>query len=256
MVSLKNISFSYAKKPVLKGVNLELKKGEIACLLGPNGTGKTTLMRILLGLLRPSSGEVFYGEKKLARLSVHERASCVAYVPQALKMSFAYLVLEVVLMGRVRFFGVKGAGEKDKQIALQSLEKLGISHLQNRVFNTLSGGEQQMVFLARALAQDARFLVMDEPTASLDFSNAIKMLSLIKALKARGYGVLMTSHFPDHAFLTSSKVILLKDGLASCGPPLTKLTSKSLSELYGSEVCVKDVDVQGDILKVCIPLLR
>lgn len=258
MLEARDVYFAYGrggKKEVLSGVSLRLAPFETLCLLGPNGSGKTTLLRILLGLDRPSSGGVYLDDRPLLDISHARRAKILAYVPQAISMSFAYLVFEVVLMGRISHLGLARAPRlEDKKEALSALETLGIAGLAGRVFNELSGGQKQMVLLARALAQRAKLLVMDEPTASLDYGNEVRLLGVIKALQREGLGILMTSHTPSHA-LACSKVGLFKGGrLLALGAPSEVITDKDLSNLYDTPIYVSEARIRDKIQKVIIPL--
>lgn len=261
MLEVNGLAFSYSEdKSILKDVSLSLEEHDILCLLGPNGTGKTTLLRCLLRLSKFKKGKVSVLGEDIMNLSSKERAKAMAYVPQAVTMSFPYEVIEVVLMGRVAHLSRgRRPSSEDKEIALNALESLGITHLKNKFFNEISGGERQMVLVARAIAQRAKILIMDEPTANLDFGNQVRMLKVIKSLSEKGYGVLMTSHFPDHAFLACNKVALLKGGtVIAKGVPEEIVTSESLSSLYETPICVTSAEINEnkDKIKVCIPIME
>ncbi|MEF9877727.1 MAG: ABC transporter ATP-binding protein, partial [Gordonibacter sp.] len=178
MFAVEDIRFSYhARREVLKGVTFCLEKGEILCLLGSNGTGKTTLLRCLLGFSKPQHGSVSIDGRDVSAMRVGKRARYLAYVPQSSELAFPYQAKEVVLMGRVSHLAVGAAhAAADKQAALDAMERLQIAHLASRRYQELSGGEKQMVLVARALAQEAQLLVMDEPTANLDYHNQVKIL--------------------------------------------------------------------------------
>lgn len=258
MLSVDDIRFSYsARHEILKGVTFALEEGEIVCLLGSNGAGKTTLLRCLLGFSRPQHGTVEVDGKRVQTMSVKERAHCMAYVPQTSTLAFPYRAEEVVMMGRVSHLtGASSHSAYDKQAVDDAMERLQIGHLATRRYQELSGGEKQMVLVARALAQEARILVMDEPTANLDYHNQVKILAAIKHLASQGLSILMTSHYPDHAFLACSKVALMKGGLiASFGCPDQVVTSESLTDLYDTPVHVVLADMGGITIKTCIPLL-
>lgn len=260
MLSVKNVSFFYKpSRMILKDISFELEKRDIMCILGPNGTGKTTLLKCLLGLNQVKSGQFVIEGEDFTHINAKKRAKMLAYVPQSTKMNFPYKVSEVVLMGRIAYLsmGMKPS-EKDKLIVEESLTRLGISHLRDAFFQQLSGGERQMVLVARALAQQSAILIMDEPTANLDFSNQINILKAINSLSKEGYAILMTSHFPDHSFLACNKVLLMRDGLViHQGNPEDVVTSLNLTNLYGTSVCVTDarIDTKGKMTKVCIPLI-
>lgn len=259
LLDVHDINFSYrSKQNVLKDVSFTVNEGDILCLLGSNGTGKTTLLRCLLGLEKIETGEIWGGSEELTHLSTKQRAHFMAYVPQSSTMTFSYLAYDVVLMGRVSHLAPGATySQKDRDAAIHAMEELKIRHLSSRRFQELSGGERQMVLVARALAQESRVIVMDEPTANLDYHNQICILKAILRLSHRGFGILMTSHYPDHAFLACSSVALMKNGtIVDSGDPNLVVTSSSLSELYDSEVRVVPVEINGSSTKVCIPLLK
>lgn len=258
LLSVENVRFSYGnRREILKGVSFDIDEGDIMCLLGSNGTGKTTLLRCILGFGKPSSGGIFAEGRGVLDMSNTERAKFMAYVPQSSSMAFPYRAEEVVLMGRVSHLSTGARhSEHDKRVVAESMERLQIAHLADRRYQELSGGEKQMVLVARALAQEARLLVMDEPTANLDYHNQVKILAAIKHLAQQGLAILMTSHYPDHAFLACSKVALMKGGrVIDVGDPDSVVTSESLTDLYDTPVHVARTDIGGLKIKTCIPLL-
>lgn len=261
MLSVENISFFYKpNRKILKDISFNLAEKDIMCILGPNGTGKTTLLRCLLGLNPIKSGRITIGGNDLSRVAAKQRAKMIAYVPQSTSMTFSYEAREVVLMGRVSHLSIGRTPTKsDRLIVEESMEKLGIGHLEKCAFQQLSGGERQMVLVARALAQQSNILIMDEPTANLDFSNQIKILKVINNLSKQGYAILMTSHFPDHSFLACNKAMLMRDGLITYqGNPEDVVTTSNLTQLYGTPVCVTSAKInhKGDMTKVCVPLIE
>lgn len=259
MLKIENLEFWYRRNvPVLKDISFHAQKGDILCLLGPNGTGKTTLLRCILGLQHPKNGKILLNGENVLDFSAKKRARAMAYVPQSSALSFPYRVREVVLMGRLShmYTGASHSAE-DKRIAMECLEKLQIAHLADCSFQELSGGERQMVLVARGLAQQSPLLVMDEPTANLDYSNQIKILQTIRSLAADGYTILMTSHFPDHAFLACTVAVLMREGMVSAfGPPDKVVTSESLSSLYQAKVCVTEALIEGRQTKICTPVMN
>lgn len=260
MLRVDDLYFKFRRGPmVLRGVSLDLGEGESMCLLGPNGTGKTTLLRCLLGLSRPHAGAITWRGDNLLAMSRRDRARLMAYVPQSSSLNFPYDARDVVLMGRVAHLGLGGGpSDRDRHIAVQALARLGISHLSTRTFQTLSGGERQLVLIARALAQQARMLVLDEPTAALDFANQVRTLLLVREFAAEGYAVLMTSHSPDHAFLASDRVLMIRDGANHReGPTHEVVTPDSLSQLYGTQMAVVETGIPAPhgTVQVCVPLL-
>ena len=259
MLEVEGIRYSYRPRSweVLQGVSFTLDDGEILCLLGSNGTGKTTLLRCMLGFEKPKAGSITVDGIDMGRLSVKQRAHHMAYVPQYSSLAFPYTAREVVLMGRVSHLqGASGHSDADMQATDEALERLQVTRLANKRYQEMSGGEKQMVLVARALAQQAKTLVMDEPTANLDYHNQVKILAAIKHLAGEGLRILMTSHYPDHAFLACSTVALMNGGrIQKLGKPDDVVTSESLTELYDTPVCVTKTRVGSEWFKTCIPLL-
>lgn len=255
---IQNASVGYGQKAVLRNVSLHLQQGEVVCILGPNGVGKTTMFRSIMGFLRLIEGEILLDGTPREQISDREFAKTVSYVPQSQEPFFPYTAVDMVVMGcavHLKTFGMPGV--KEFSIANRVMELLGISHLRNKLFTQISGGERQMVLIARALAQDPKLLVMDEPTANLDFGNQIHVLSCIRGLAQFGLGVLMTTHNPDHAFLCCDRVILLtKDKATLEGPVQEIVTEENLRRAYDVEVkIVKSVVSGGTIVKSCVPTL-
>ena len=236
-----DLAFGYPERPVGRNLNLTVETSEILCLLGPNGCGKTTLFKTLLGLLRPQSGRITLGSDALTDLPRAKIARRIAYVPQAQDTAFPYTSLDLVLMGRVAHRGVFAAPTRDdRRIAQASLAELGIAELATREVTTLSGGQRQLVIVARAMAQAAPLIVMDEPTASLDFGNQVAVLAEIRKLAARGTGVILSTHDPDQAFAVANRVALMQDGvIVAQGTPSEVLTPMRLKAVYGVDVTVE-----------------
>ena len=236
-----DLSFGYPERPVGRNLNLTIETCEVLCLLWPNGCGKTTLFKTLLGLLRAQGGRVMLGDDALADLRRAEIARRIAYVPQAQDTAFPYTASDLVLMGRVAHRGVFAAPTKeDRKIAQDSLAELGIAELASREVTTLSGGQRQLVIVARAMAQAAPLIVMDEPTASLDFGNQVAVLAEIRKLAARGSGVILSTHDPDQAFAVASRVALMQDGvIVAQGMPSEVLTAARLKSVYGVDVTIE-----------------
>jgi iron complex transport system ATP-binding protein len=240
-LSAQALDIGYRGHVVGRAISLALGPGEVLCLLGPNGAGKTTLFRTLLGLLRPLGGRVVVDGLALDRLKPIEIARRMAYVPQAHVTEFSYRVLDVVLMGRtarLKAFATPGAA--DERLARAKLADLGIDDLAEADFTRISGGQRQLALIARALAQEAPILVMDEPTASLDFGNQMMVLARIEALAAQGYGIVLSTHDPDHALMVASRVAIIADGgLRAIGPPEEVVTAETLSAIYRTDVRVE-----------------
>ena len=234
----RGLSFGYDGTPVGEGVDLDLAGGEIVCLLGPNGGGKTTLFRTLLGVLPPIAGEVRVADRPLARWSRRERARLLGWVPQAHAGLFAFTVEEVVLMGRTARHGRYTApSRRDHDVVRAALERLGIGRLAGRVYTQISGGERQLTLVARALAQEAGVLILDEPTASLDFGNQLRVLGEIRRLRDDGIGILMSTHQPEHALEVADRIALLEGGrIVAQGAPRETATPERLAHLYRADL--------------------
>jgi iron complex transport system ATP-binding protein len=253
MLEARALGYGYPGRAVGRDLDLALGAGEVLCVLGPNGGGKTTLFRTLLGLLPAQSGEVRLQEAPLEALPRAEVARRMGYVPQGSAAQFAFTVRDMVLMGRTADVGLFAApGPADRAAAGSAIQALGIGALAERVVNELSGGERQLAMIARALAQGARLLVLDEPTASLDFGNQVRVLREIRRLAAEGYAVVFSTHDPGQAFLAASRVLLLAHGGAfRQGAPEDVITAENLREVYGVEVRVAALDGA----RACVPLL-
>lgn len=229
------LSFAYPGHPVLHGVDLEVRPGEAVALLGANGTGKSTLLRILMGFARPSAGYVRLDGRDLASFSRRRLARRMAYVPQGQVCPFPYRVREIVAMGLFSRRGLFGRADlSGARLVERELDRLGIASLAERPYTEISGGERQLAQLCRALVQGASLLVMDEPAASLDFGNQARLLSQVRRLAGEGYSVIMTTHHPGHALMAANRVVMMKDGSVMAeGPTRSTLTEASLRALYG-----------------------
>jgi iron complex transport system ATP-binding protein len=236
------LAFGHGQRVVGSGLDLSLAVGEALCILGPNGAGKTTLMRTLLGLLPALGGTITLGGDDLAALPRVEIARRVAYVPQSSPLAFDFTLEEIAVMGRTSHLGAFASpGARDFEIARAALERLGVGPLAGRPIGEVSGGERQLALIARALAAEARAIVMDEPTANLDFGNQARVLDEIERLKAAGIAILLCTHNPDHAFQVADEVLLLAEGrVLERGATAAVLTSANLSRLYSIPVEVAD----------------
>jgi iron complex transport system ATP-binding protein len=251
-----HLDFGYRGHRVGSDVSLSLAAGEVLCLLGPNGSGKTTLFKTLLGLLPPQGGQVLIDGADARRKQRDEVARLLSYVPQAHAAFFPFTVREVVLMGRTAHLGVFSSPSRhDREVAQAAIERMRLGHLADSIYTRISGGERQLALIARALAQDGRIIVMDEPTANLDFGNQVRVMEHIQAVARAGVGVLLSTHDPDQAFLCADRVAMLHEGkLARTGAPAEAITAESLHELYGVQVVVTRVPLDGGgERRVCIP---
>lgn len=238
----RDLAIGYPGRRVGEGLTLGLAAGRSLALLGPNGGGKTTLLRTLLGLIPPLAGDVWLDGAPLAAMPVRERAQSMAYVPQAHLGTFGFTVAEVVLMGRTARHGLfSRPSARDKGVAAAMLERLGIAHLAARPYTLISGGERQLALIARALAQEPRIVVLDEPTASLDFGNQGLVLFEMRQLTRSGLAVLFTTHDPNQALRYADDVMTIREGrLTGLGAVREVVTRARLEDLYQSgveEIC-------------------
>jgi iron complex transport system ATP-binding protein len=242
LIEARNLDCGYRRKPVFSGISFTVKPGEILCVLGPNGVGKTTLFKTIIGFEKPLGGDIFLGTKKLEYWKRKELAKKIAYVPQAHIPPFPYTVEEIVIMGRtVRFeknhYWHNLPGKADYEKTKNILERMGIAHLRKRTYTHISGGERQLVLIARALAQEPEYLVMDEPAINLDFGNQMHLIKEIIRLRETGMGIIMTSHYPDHVFLCADRVMLMKWGNRfSIGSRDEILTEEHLTDTHGVSI--------------------
>jgi len=254
LIEAQGLAIGYAGRVIARDIDVSVRTGEVVCLLGPNGSGKTTLFKTLLGLLGPLAGSVAVAGRPLKGLTRQQLARSVAYVPQAHVSVFPYHVLDMVLMGRTAHLGLFSApSEVDRERAASALEVLGIEDLADREYTRISGGQRQLALIARALAQDAPAIIMDEPTASLDFGNQALVLREVSRLAQRGLGIVLSTHDPDHAFAVATRVLLLhKSHVVADGSPREVLTHRQLEAVYNVPVTIETLP-GGRI--TCVPTL-
>lgn len=238
ILEARGLTIGYGDQVVGRGLDVSMAEGEVLALLGPNGGGKTTLLKTLLGLIAPLAGEVLLNGKSLGRLTLRERARLMAYVPQVHAGTFAFTVGEVVLMGRSASSSLfSPPSTRDRKIAAAATARLGITHLAGRPYTLISGGERQLALIARALAQEPRLVLLDEPTASLDFGNQGRVMREIRTLATSGLAVIFSTHDPNHALRHADRAMLIRDGAClSIGTCSETLTSESLRALYRSKI--------------------
>ena len=258
ILNIDRLSFSYNETPLLCDLSLSVSAGEVVCLLGPNGSGKTTLLDCVLGFYRPNKGSITVGGKETAAYTRSQLAKQIAYVPQKHAPSFPYTVREVVRMGRTAHAGLLGVpGKEDAAVCNAVLRQVGLESLADRPYTSLSGGELKLVLLARALAQKAPLMILDEPTTSLDFKNEMHFLETLAELAQREkIGVLMATHALQHALWFESKglpvkaVLLSKGKPALLGTPQELLTSETLAEVYGVRAAINETtDEWGETIR-------
>lgn len=243
-------------REVLRHVNLSVHTGQIVAVLGPNGVGKTTLLRCVLGLLRWNSGRTTIDGKNVTELMARQLWQKVAYVPQARHSVFAVTVEEMVLLGRSVHVGLMNRpSEADRQIALQSLERVGMAHRRHSRCDQLSGGEFQMVLIARALCAEPELLVLDEPESSLDFRNQLMVLQMMKQLASEGLACLFNTHYPAHALRWAHRALLLhSDGQSAFGAVDEIMTSQKLQKLFGVKVALGRLSAERGNAAWVVPL--
>lgn len=259
LLAAEDLGFGYPGRSVGRGLSLSVDGGEVLCLLGPNGSGKTTLFKTLLGLLPPQAGRVLVEGRDLAGWGAQAVARLLAYVPQAQTGYFPYTVGDMVLMGRTAHVGLFASpSAADRDAARRAIQAVGIAHLAEQEFTRVSGGERQLTLIARALAQEARVMFMDEPTASLDFGNQLRVLDLISSLARQGIAIVFSTHDPDHAFHAAGRVALLHQGtLLRLDTPERTLVPALLQQVYGLAIEVSTIaDAQGNPRRVCLPAGR
>ena len=242
-LNLENVSFHYSDKVILDKISFSVEKGSFTCLLGPNGCGKTTLLKLIARLLLPKEGKIFLEETSLSSYAQKELFLKMAYLPQSLSLTFPIPAMNLVLLGRAPHLkGLSFESKKDFEIAKECLEKTSSWDLKDRLFNTLSGGEKQRVLLAKALAQEPHLLLLDEPTAHLDLRHQIEMLSLLKKLRGtKNLTIFMVLHDLSLASEFAEQVIILKDKrIFAEGTPKKLLTEKTISEIFGVSVSVDE----------------
>lgn len=252
MIRTEHLSCGYGTNEVLHDVNITMKPGELWCVLGANGVGKSTLFKTLLGLLKPMDGRVVIGEKLLTQWGQKELSRQVAYVPQNHIPPFPFKAWDMVAMGRnPHQQGYGRLTARDAAIVSDAMEMLHIDGLANRAYTELSGGERQLVLLARAIAQQTPVLFLDEPVSNLDFGNHARVLSHVRHLAAAGKTIIMTTHCPDHAFMPESQVVLLgQGGVLGTGKGTEIVTEEEIYQMYGIGSQILDVNRQGR--KTCI----
>lgn len=253
-VQIKNLSFSYGKHPILRDIDIDIPDGLLVNVLGPNGVGKSTLFRCILGLNSTYEGTVLVNGRNMKDLSIRERARECSYIPQSHAPVYDYDVIDVVLMSTGADLGMlRAPGRRQLQRAYEALERVGIAHLAQRTYTQISGGEQQLVLVARALAQNARTIIMDEPTSALDYGNTVRVLSAVRQLAKDGLSIIQSTHQPDQAFLYSDKTLVLHAGsIYAFGNPKDVITKELISTIYGVDVEVNSL--YGDKVRVCVPV--
>lgn len=252
-IDIEHVSFSYGKHQVLRDVNASIPDGVLVNVLGPNGVGKSTLFRCILCLNSDYEGVIRVNGKDLRDLSVRERAREISYIPQTHAPVYNYKVRDVVLMSTAptwEYSGRLAASRSSGRNKRLSASASGI--WRTAMYTHISGGEQQLVLIARALAQNAKTIVMDEPTSALDYGNTVRVLSCVKQLAREGLSIVQSTHQPDQAFLFADKTLVVYDGTVEAyGDPKDVITAELVGRIYGVEVEVNSL--YGDKVRVCVP---
>jgi len=249
MLSISGLHYRYKRRypPVLNGVDLELPAGKIGVLLGRNGSGKTTLFNVILGICKPEKGSVRFDGMDLCRLPRRERARIAAYVPQDIRFG-ALTVFDTVLMGRMAYFGIKTSREDHEAVA-RILDSMGLAPLAGRLVTELSGGERQKIAVARALAQEPRLMVFDEPTGNLDIANEHRVMDMARELAARGICVLISLHDLNQALELGDRFFFIKNGVIKYSGGEEAFTPEVIADIYGVSVRIAHAGSQKIILR-------
>lgn len=263
LLELKELAFSYGEKQIFSHVNYALEPGQLCCLMGPNGCGKSTLLDCILGCLHPQAGEVFLNGKNIRSYHPNELAKWMSYVPQVHDRTFPYTVRQIVEMGRTPYHKFySGPDAEDQRLVTEALELAGIRHLADRPYTRISGGEMQLALLARAIVQDTPLILMDEPTAHLDFRNELVFLQMVSRLMEEKHtAVLLATHSPNHPFYFENlgrnvEVAAMGDKtLKMVGKPQEVLTEENIQEIYG--ICARRMscfDERGGTMTQIFPV--
>lgn len=253
LLTVSGLNFAYLGRPtILHDVTFDVHPGELVTLLGPNGAGKSTLLNCIMNLLTPQKGEIVLEGTSVRELDQRSIAQRVAYVPQSVSVQFAYTVRDYTAMGRAPFLKLYASpGPRDYELVDAALARLGISDLADRAYNELSGGQRQLVDVARALAQGPKLILFDEPTSALDYGNQIKVLQMINDLAQEDYAIIMTTHNPDHPILLNSSVCLLdRSGHLAKGSVDEIMQEDLLSRVYEADMIIRYVKDAGR--RVCM----
>jgi iron complex transport system ATP-binding protein len=258
-ISVEEVSLAYGSSKILEGISLAVRKGSVVTMVGPNGCGKTTLLKIINNLLKPDRGRVFVEGREVNSMPAYRLARIMGYVPQGHKISFPFKVRDVVMTGRMPYIpAFSSPMREDLERTEQALALAGIGGLADQPYTQISGGERQLVMIARAMAQQPSVLLLDEPTSYLDFKNQILTLKMVKEISwSQGVTVVMTLHDPNHALMFSDEVVLLRKlngrragNIIASGPPHKVMTPQNIKAAYGLDVEI--VEVKG--CKLLLPI--
>ena len=257
-LEIKNASFGYnSSETVWEDINIQVREGECLCLLGPNGCGKTTLFNCINNNYELKQGSVLLNGKDVREYNITDLAKTIGIVFQEHSAPFPYTSLEVVRMGRTPHLGMLATPDKrDTELAYAMMEELGIAHLAGKRYTQISGGERQLVLIARTLCQEPEIILFDEPTSHLDFKNQAQVLHSIKNLSAKGMTIVMTSHFPNHVWKVGTNVAMMNyNGMVAQGTVEEVMTEENLAKTYGVDVKIYNAESGNMRTKFCDPNL-
>lgn len=263
VLKVENLSFDYGKTKIFNQISFEVTTGGIFCLFGPNGCGKSTLIECLMGSLKPAKGEILLNNKSISQFKPADLAKYISYVPQSHTKNFPYKVMDIVIMGRAAYTGTFSApSAEDRQIAEAAMDTLGLLHLKDKPYTQLSGGQTQLVMLARALTQETPIILMDEPTAHLDFRHELIILeTIVKLMKEKNISIIMATHFPNHAFYfensgVNTEVALMNNHVFEiAGSPTEVLTEENMLRTFNiHSKLISSMTTNNRVVKGLIPI--
>jgi iron complex transport system ATP-binding protein len=241
MIKISNLNFEYDRAPILENINATIEKGSLCALYGPNGSGKSTLLKCCLGMLKYRTGQILVNGQDISKMNDIDISRIISYVPQRHQHSFSYTAFEVVLMGRhPHISNFLGPTKDDIELTKEVLDKMGIKHLSNRPYNELSGGELQLVLLARALNQDTPVMLLDEPSSALDYHNQIIIWEKLSSLSNNGKTIIVTTHDPNQVLWYCDQAIILNKTVIDIGKSSDVINSKNIGRLYGDIVNIEE----------------
>ncbi len=256
-LEVRDVSCGYdPKKSVLRNISFDISSGDICCILGPNGVGKSTLFKTILQLLPKQGGSICIDGEDIDAWSAKKVSTVMAYVEQAHIPTFPYLVKDIAMLGRLGQISALGQpSAHDHEVVEQALETVGIRHLRDRIYTDISGGERQLLMIARALSQEPKILILDEPTANLDYGNMILVMDCIRSLAKQGLCIIFTTHMPDQAFMCNAKTLMLfRNEPFLFGDAVKVITEKNLYEAYHANIQILEVlDQAGNPVRICTP---
>lgn len=255
LLKVKNLKFSYDKKKYLfENVNFTLEEGEVLSILGPNGSGKTTLLKLIMGMVN-GEGSIYISNQDIKNISVRDFWKKVSFVPQQRNVSNDLVVFDSVMIGRSSFIGPFAIPSKDDiEMCNKIIDEIGISHLKNRLSNTLSGGELQLVLIARALVSNPKILILDEPESGLDFKNQLVILNIIDKLKKQKITSIFNTHYPKHALQKSDKTIMLGSKNVLYGKTEDIINEKNIEISFGIKAVINEIRIGEEVIKNVVPI--